>query len=316
MGRVRDIVIAGGGVAGLTSAMYASRAEKDTVLYEKSVLGGQITLTFDVENYPGIMKIGGLELVKVMEEQAKSFGAEFLIGSVSDIRRDGEFIKMKIDNEDEVIAKSVIVATGSSIRKLNVPGEEEYTGRGVSYCAVCDGAFFKDMNIAVIGGGDAAVEESVFLTRYAKKVTLIHRREKLRATKIIQKRFFENPKTAVIWNSVVKEIKGTDFVKSIVLRNVIDNTEQELPVDGVFIFIGHIPNSDVFGQPIEKDESGLIKVNHKMETSLPGVFAAGEVRSGTVKQLSSSVGDGATAAINADKYVTEFDEKIKTLYYK
>jgi thioredoxin reductase (NADPH) len=299
-----DIVIVGGGPAGLAAGLYAARARRRTALLEKGVIGGQISLTETIENYPGIESIGGFDLAQAMLRQAESYGLETHYVAATGLEQaDGKWV-VRTD-EEEFIAKAVIIAAGADYNRLGVPGEERLTGRGVSYCATCDAAFFKDEEVAVVGGGDAAMDEGLFTARYAAKVYVIHRRDQLRASRILQERAFANPKMHFIWNTVVTEILGEEAVEGARLRNVVTGEETVLPVKAVFIFIGHHPNTDWLRGLVPMDNGGHIVVNEWMETGLPGLFAAGDVRRNAARQVVSSAGDGATAAIAADRYISE-----------
>ncbi len=299
-----DIVIVGGGPAGLAAGLYAARARRRTALLEKGVIGGQISLTETIENYPGIESIGGFDLAQAMLRQAESYGLETHYVAATGLEQaDGKWV-VRTD-EEEFVAKAVIIAAGADYNRLGVPGEERLTGRGVSYCATCDAAFFKDEEVAVVGGGDAAMDEGLFTSRYASKVYVIHRRDQLRASRILQERAFANPKMHFIWNTVVTEILGEEAVAGARLRNVVTGEESVLPVKAVFIFIGHHPNTDWLRGLVPMDNGGHIVVNEWMETGLPGLFAAGDVRRNAARQVVSSAGDGATAAIAADRYISE-----------
>ena len=299
-----DIVIVGGGPAGLAAGLYAARARRRTALLEKGVIGGQISLTETIENYPGIESIGGFDLAQAMLRQAESYGMEtHYLAAKSLEQADGKWL-VRTDEED-FLAKAVIITAGADYNRLGVPGEERLTGRGVSYCATCDAAFFKDEEVAVVGGGDAAMDEGLFTSRYASKVYVIHRRDQLRASRILQERAFANPKMHFIWNTVVTEILGEEAVAGARLRNVVTGEESVLPVKAVFIFIGHHPNTDWLRGLVPMDNGGHIVVNEWMETGLPGLFAAGDVRRNAARQVVSSAGDGATAAIAADRYISE-----------
>lgn len=263
---MHDVIIVGGGPAGLTAGLYTSRAKLDSILIDKGIPGGQLLNTENIEDYPGFESITGMELAKRMEDQAKKFGLIIENDEAIQIRVEGKEKVVKCIN-GEYRGKAVIVATGGSPNKLNIPGEKEFAGKGVSYCAICDGAFFKDEDIAVVGGGDAAVEEALFLTKFGKKVYIIHRRDRLRASKFLQERAFSHEKIEVIWNSVVKEVKGNGRkVISIIIKNVLDNREIELKVDGIFIFIGFTPNSKIFKDDIKLDSNGYIITDGNMET--------------------------------------------------
>ncbi len=298
-----DIAIIGGGPAGLTAGLYGARATLKTVVLEKQAPGGQILLTDLIENYPGFP--GGInpeELSKRMKAQVEEFGGEVIIDEIDGIEREDNLWKV-MGWEDEYLSKTIIIATGSEPRKLNVPGEREFTGRGVSYCATCDGPFFKGQPMAVVGGGDSAVSEAIYLTKYASKVYLIHRRDKLRAEGIWQKRAFENPKIEFIWDTVVKEIRGDKKVKELLLENVKTGKMSKLAVEAIFIFIGMNPNVELVKDIVELAPSGRIKVNMKMETSAPGIFAAGDVIDIAYEQVSVAVGTGAIAAMSAVEYI-------------
>ncbi len=308
--KVYDIVIVGGGPGGLTAGLYGSRAQRKTIALEKYLPGGQIANTEEVEDYPGFERISGAELANKMAEHAKKFGLE--IGSE-------EVVEVYVDGDDRVVrcasgniyrAKAVILSTGGSPVKLNVPGEKEYAGKGVSYCAICDGAFFKDQVIAVVGGGDAAVEEATYLTKFGSKVYIIHRRDKLRAQKIVQQRAFDNPKIEIIWDTVVESINGNERqVTDLTLKNVKTGEKSKLDVGAVFIFIGFRPNSDITREALRKDQGGYIITNERMETSIRGIFACGDVRSQLVRQITNAVGDATTAAVAAEKYIEELEDK-------
>jgi thioredoxin reductase (NADPH) len=302
-----DVIIIGGGPAGLTAGLYTSRARLKTLLIEKGLAGGQVANTEFIENYPGFDEgISGQELSRRMEVQAKKFGTEIIQGTVKQISLNGKIKKIILDENEQIYeAKTVIIATGAHPKPLGVEGEDRLRGKGVSYCATCDGAFFKGEKIAVIGGGDSAVEEALFLTRFAEIVHIIHRRDKLRATKIAQERAFANEKIRFIWDSVVKKIDGEDSVKAIHLRNVKTGEESILEVSGVFIYIGYIPNTEFIKGLVELNENNYIITNDEMMTSVTGIFAAGDVRAKSLKQIATAVGDGATAAVSAARYIEE-----------
>jgi len=302
-----DIVIVGGGPGGLTSGMYSARAELNTICIEEIMPGGQIVNTELVEDYPGFESISGRDLAKKMENHAVKFGLKIVYDSAKTIKLDGRFRIVEGEN-DSYKAKAVIVGTGGQPRKLGVPGEEEYTGKGVSYCAICDGAFFKDQAIAIAGGGDAAVEEGIFLTKFGSKVYIIHRRDQLRAQKIIQKRAFNNPKIEVIWDSVVEKVNGGDVIESIDIKNVKSGKITNLKIGALFPFIGFVPNSNIFDFEVKKDENGYIITNEYMQTSVEGVYAIGDVRKQLCKQITNAVGDGTTAAVAADKYIEAWND--------
>ncbi len=299
------LLILGSGPAGLTAALYAARAELEPLVLTGLEIGGQVALTHIVENYPGFPEgVGGQELVDRFKEQAERFGARLVMDTATEVNlRTRPFQVKTYGNTYE--ADALIIATGASPRKLGVPGEEELTGRGVSYCATCDGWFFQDKEVIVVGGGDSALEEGLFLTRYASKVTVVHRRDQFRAGALMQKRARENPKMDFIMDTVVTEILGDDQVQAVRLKNVKTGEEYEKPIDGVFIFIGHIPNTDLFKGQLETDERGYLKVHDWVVTSIPGVFAAGEVADPVYRQVITSAGMGAAAAIRAGHYLDE-----------
>jgi thioredoxin reductase (NADPH) len=301
-----DLVIIGGGPAGLTAAIYSSRALIETLVIEKMLPGGQPVLTTYIENYPGFPEgISGVEFAQRLESQAEKFGTKIITSNpVSRLLKVEEGFQIETEGET-FLAKAVIVATGTSPRKLDVPGEKEFIGRGVSYCAVCDGAFYKDKVVAVVGGGDSALDEAIYLTRFASKVYLIHRRVQLRAEKILQERAFSNPKINFIWDTVVKGIEGNRKVERLRLLNVKSQEETELSADGIFIYIGTIPNSSIVKDLVQLDENGYIITDAMMRTNILGIFAAGDVRNTVFRQLATVVGDGAIAANSAEKYLGE-----------
>ncbi|GLH64350.1 MULTISPECIES: thioredoxin-disulfide reductase [Parageobacillus] len=308
--KIYDVIIAGAGPAGMTAAVYTSRANLSTLMIERGVPGGQMVNTEDVENYPGYENILGPELATKMFEHAKKFGAEYAYGEVKEII-DGEAYKTVIVGDKQYKARAVIIATGAEYKKLGVPGEAEFSGRGVSYCAVCDGAFFKGKNLVVVGGGDSAVEEGIYLTRFANKVTIVHRRDQLRAQKILQDRAFANEKIDFIWNHTVKQINGKDGkVNSVTLVHTQTGEEREFPCDGVFIYIGMLPLSKPFESLGITNENGYIETNELMETKVPGIFAAGDVREKSLRQIVTATGDGSIAAQSAQHYVEELKEKL------
>ena len=306
-----ELIIVGGGPAGLTSAIYSARALIDTLVIEKMLPGGQPVLTTFIENYPGFPEgISGPELAERLESQAGKFGAKIITSRpVLNISRKEEGFEVKTEMES-FLGKAVIVATGTSPRKLNVPGEEEFTGRGVSYCAVCDGAFYRDRVVAVVGGGDSAMDESIYLTRFANKVFVIHRRNQLRAEKILQERAFSNPKISFIWDTVVQSIEGDRKVELLKLKNVKTGEISELKVNGIFIYIGSTPNSSMVKDLVELDKNGFIITDNCMKTSVPGLFAAGDVRNTNFRQLATAIGDGAIAANSAERYLGELSWKV------
>lgn len=299
-----DTIIIGAGPAGMTAALYAARSNLKVALIEGGLPGGQMNNTSDIENYPGYANISGPELAEKMFEPLENLGVEHLYGFVKDIENHGD-VKKVITDDEEFETRTVIVATGSKHRLLGVPGEEELNSRGVSYCAVCDGAFFRDQDLLVVGGGDSAVEEAIFLTQFAKTVTIVHRRDELRAQKVLQDRAFANEKINFIWDSVVKEIKGENRVESVVIKNVKTNQVTEHAFGGVFIYVGLDPVSDFTKDLQIQDESGWIVTDDHMKTSVAGVFAVGDVRQKDLRQVTTAVGDGAIAGQEAYKYITE-----------
>jgi len=304
-GETYDVVIIGGGPAGLTAGLYASRARLNTLLLEAMILGGQMMTTDIIENYPGFSQITGAKLSAIVDEQAKGFGLTVETGEVTGLEVAGEQ-KLVKTAEREYRAKAIIICTGTEYRKLGIPGEAEFTGRGVSYCATCDGAFFKDSKIVVVGGGDSALTEALFLTKFAKEITIIHRRDALRATKIYQERAFANPKIDFLWSSVVEEIKGNQTVESVLVKNVTSGEMREVPTEGVFMFIGITPKTAFLKGLVDMDENGYILVDaENLQTSVEGVFAAGDVRKKLLRQVATAVGDGATAAFAVEKYLEE-----------
>ncbi|AQS52438.1 Thioredoxin reductase [Jeotgalibaca dankookensis] len=306
--KIYDVVIIGAGPGGMTAALYASRSNLKTLILERGMPGGELINTAEVENYPGFESILGPELADNMYKSALRFGAEHVYGDVSGIKQDGAYYQVEAGKKTYK-TKSVIIATGSKYRKLNVPGEEEYAGRGVSYCAVCDGAFFRDKELAVIGGGDSAVEEGTYLTQFAD-VDIVHRRDELRAQKILQERAFKNEKVDFIWDTVVEGIVGDDKkVTGVSIKNLKTNEVTTHPVDGVFVYVGILPQTDAFLDLNITDEEGWIVTNDLMETSLPGVFAVGDVRKKTLRQVTTAVGDGAEAGNRAFHYVETWNEK-------
>ncbi len=293
-----DIIIIGAGPAGLSSGIYASRLGAKTLILEKLTPGGQITLSSEIENYPGVCEIkSGLEFMACWPEQAKRFGAKIKSEEVKELKVENEKWIVKT-HKNEYISKAVIVATGSTPKKAGFEGEEEFIGRGVSYCAVCDGFFYKDKVVAVIGGGDTALEEALYLSKIAKKVYLIHRRDKFRAAPSTQKKVFNTPNIEIIYNETVKKVLGKEFVEGIIL-----SSNKEIKVDGIFVFVGMKVNNELVKDLVELNEWGEVKVDLNMKTSRKGLYAAGDIRENAVKQVVAAAGDGAVAAINALKYV-------------
>ncbi|PEB50383.1 thioredoxin-disulfide reductase [Bacillus pseudomycoides] len=314
--KIYDVIVIGAGPAGMTAAVYTSRANLSTLMLERGIPGGQMANTEDVENYPGYESILGPDLSNKMFEHAKKFGAEYAYGDVKEII-DGKEYKTVVAGKKEYKTRAIIVASGAEYKKIGVPGEKELGGRGVSYCAVCDGAFFKGKELVVVGGGDSAVEEGVYLTRFASKVTIVHRRDALRAQKILQDRAFQNEKVDFIWNHTVKEINEENGkVGSVTLVDVNSGEEQEFKTDGAFIYIGMLPLSKPFTELGITNENGYIETNEHMETKVPGIFAAGDVREKMLRQIVTATGDGSIAAQSAQHYVEELLEELKTVTEK
>ncbi len=299
------VLILGSGPAGMSAALYAARAELQPIVLTGTELGGQASLTHVIENYPGFPEgVGGLKLGELFQQQAERFGAHFDFETATSVDLAQRPFVVRTYSKD-YLAETLIIATGASPNHLNVPGESELTGKGVSYCATCDGWFFKDKKVVVVGGGDSALEEGIFLTRYATDVNIIHRRDSLRAGAILKKRAFENPKISFTWNSIVTEVLGENAVNGVRVRNVKTNNETVIPTDGVFIFIGHTPNTQLFTGQLEMDDRGYIVIDMLMRTSVAGVFAAGEVADPHYRQVITSAGMGAAAAIQATRYLQE-----------
>jgi thioredoxin reductase (NADPH) len=302
-----DVVIIGAGPAGMCAGMYAGRSMLNTVVLERGFPGGELLNTELIEDYPGFERVLGHELAQKFADHAAKFGAEFKTGVTVECvakLRDGSF-ETRTDRGDRYRSPAVIITAGGTPIKLGIPGEVEYAGKGVSYCAICDGAFFREQVIAVIGGGDAAVEEADFLTRYASKVYLIHRRGELRASRLLQQRLFSNPKIDVIWNTVVDEVEGDDrgLVKNLRLRDTVTGERRDLAVQGMFVFIGFRPNTGIIDGHVDHDEMGYLRTDANMQTSMRGLFAAGDVRAQLTRQVTTAVGDATTAAIAAEKYI-------------
>lgn len=308
--KLYDVIIVGAGPAGMTAAVYTARANMSTLMLERGMPGGQMANTEDIENYPGFDSILGPELSTKMFEHAKKFGAEYAYGDITEIR-DGYPYKTIKAGKNEYLAKSIIICTGAEHRELGVQGEKEFSGRGVSYCAVCDGAFFRGKELVVVGGGDSAVEEAIFLTRFASKVTIVHRRDQFRAQKIIQKRASENPKIEVIWDSALQEIKGESKVGSVLLENLKTGEVTEFPCEGVFIYVGMDPLTKPFQNLGITNESGYIMTDEKMKTNVAGIFAAGDVREKMLRQVVTATGDGGIAAQSAQHFVEDLEERLK-----
>ncbi|MCY8198474.1 thioredoxin-disulfide reductase [Bacillus subtilis] len=311
--KIYDVIIIGAGPAGMTAAVYTSRANLSTLMIERGIPGGQMANTEDVENYPGFESILGPELSNKMFEHAKKFGAEYAYGDIKEVV-DGKEYKVVKAGSKEYKARAVIIAAGAEYKKIGVPGEKELGGRGVSYCAVCDGAFFKGKELVVVGGGDSAVEEGVYLTRFASKVTIVHRRDKLRAQSILQARAFDNEKVDFLWNKTVKEIhEENGKVGNVTLVDTVTGEESEFKTDGVFIYIGMLPLSKPFENLGITNQEGYIETNDRMETKVEGIFAAGDIREKSLRQIVTATGDGSIAAQSVQHYVEELQETLKTL---
>ena len=311
MSNQENVIIVGSGPAGLTAALYAARANLNPLLITGNEIGGQVAITNEVENYPGFPEgTTGPELVQLMQKQAERFGARIEIDEVIkvDLTQNSPF-RLKTHSQ-EYQAKAVIVCTGATPRRLGVPGEEEMIGKGVSFCATCDGFFFRGRDIVVVGGGDSALEEGLFLTRFANSVRIIHRRDQLRAGQVLQRRTRENEKISFVWDTVVEEISGDGAVEIIQVRNVKTGEQSEIATDGVFIYVGHIPNSWLFKDQLEMDETGYLIADKYMHTSIPGVFAAGEIQDSHFRQVATSVGQGCAAAIECEKWLAELEDRV------
>lgn len=307
--QVENVIIVGSGPAGFTAGLYAARANLSPLLITGNEYGGQVSLTYDIENYPGFPEsLSGPELVEKFKAQAEKFGTRVEFDYVTELVLDRHPFLVRTESGAEYQTRALILCTGARPRYLEVPGEKEFTGKGVSYCATCDGFFFRGKDVIVVGGGDSAAEEALFLTRYASRVRILHRRDKFRASKILQDRVFANEKIEVIWNTVVTEIfgeKGT--VTGVKTRNTVTGEAGELKTDGVFIFVGHLPNNDLFRGKLEMDEDGYLITDRKMRTNVPGVFAAGEIQDKVFKQVATSVGQGCAAAMSATRFLEELE---------
>lgn len=306
---IENVIIVGSGPAGWSAAIYTARANLRPLLITGNELGGQIALTTEVENFPGFEQIQGPELVERMQKQAERFGTEVLIDYVTEIDVDGPPFTVKTASGQEFKTKGIIAATGASPRRLDVPGEERLTGRGVSYCATCDGFFFRNRDVVVVGGGDSALQEGLFLTKFASKVRIIHRRDQLRAGAVLQRRAKENPKIEFVWNTVVESVNGEQKVESLALRNLETGEVAETKTDGVFVYVGHLPNNQLFKDKIEMDEDGYLITDKLMRTSVPGIFAAGEIQDHRFKQAATSAGQGVAAAMEVEKYLADLEDR-------
>ncbi|MDC4186962.1 thioredoxin-disulfide reductase, partial [Loigolactobacillus coryniformis] len=311
MTKQADVVVIGAGPGGLTAALYASRSNLSVIILDRGIYGGQMNNTAEIENYPGFKSILGPDLAQNMYDGATQFGAEYVYGNVTNVEDQGEYKLIHTDDGDYQ-AKAVVIATGADHRKLGVPGEQEYSGRGVSYCAVCDGAFFKNREVAVIGGGDSAVEEGLYLAQLASKVTIIHRRDQLRAQKIIQQRAFDNDKIEFVWNANTEEILGDEQkVTGVRYTDKVTGEEHVLPASGAFIYVGIDALTDGFQNLNILDEKGWVVTDEHMRTAVPGIFAIGDVRRKDLRQITTAVGDGGVAGQQAFNYIQALGDKVK-----
>ena len=305
-----DLLILGGGPAGLSAGIYGARGNVSTAIVDISMFGGQPSLYLEVENYPGFKLVGGFDLMNEFEEHADQFAINKYPNE--------EIISVDLKENDNTVetskkifkAKTLIIAVGAQAKKLGIPGEKEFAGRGVSYCAICDGSFFRDKVVTVVGGGNAAVEEAIYLTKFASKVNLMHRRDSLRADKIVQERAFKNPKINFIWNAVPVEIKGENTVSELIIKNTKTDEVSSLKTDGVFPYIGFAPNSQLFASQLDMDSAGFIVTDEYMQTSVPGVYAAGDIRTTPLRQIITAAADGAVAATSAIKYLEKLHEEV------
>jgi thioredoxin reductase (NADPH) len=307
---VEDVIIIGSGPSGFTAGLYAARANLNPLLITGNEYGGQVSITYEVENYPGFPEgLSGPELVEKMKQQAEKFGTRVEFDYVSEIVVDRHPFLVRTANGNEHITKSIILCTGARPRYLDVPGEKEYTGKGVSYCGTCDGFFFRGKDVVVVGGGDSAVEEGLFLTKFATKVRVLHRRDELRASKILQDRAFNNEKMEFVWNTVVTEIVGDESGKVVGVKtaDTVTGETDYLTTDGVFIYVGHLPNNEILKGKFDLDEDGHLIADTRMRTNIPGVFAAGEIMDKVFKQVATSVGQGCAAAMQAEKFLADLE---------
>jgi thioredoxin reductase (NADPH) len=311
MSDLENVVVIGSGPAGLTAALYTARANLNPLLITGNEIGGQVAITNEVENYPGFPDgTTGPELVQLMQKQAERFGARIEIDEVTEVDlKQGSPFRLKT-NSKEYQAKAVIVCTGATPRRMGVPGEEENIGKGVSFCATCDGFFFRGKDVVVVGGGDSALEEGLFLTRFAESVRVIHRRDQLRAGQTLQRRAFGNEKISFVWDTVVEEVSGNGMVQAVQVKNVKTGERSELATDGVFIYIGHLPNSWLFDGQLELDKERYLVTDKFMRTSVPGVFAAGEIQDSHFRQVATSVGQGCAAAIECERWLAEEEDRV------
>ena len=313
MSKIYDVIILGAGPAGLAAGLYAGRSRLSTLIIEKGQDGGQIAITDEIENYPGQIVEGesGPSLIERMTQQAEKFGAERVSDTIKEVQLEGD-VKVLKSEKAEYQAKNVIIATGAHARPIGCKGEKEYMGKGVSYCATCDANFFEDFEVYVVGGGDSAVEVAMYLTKFARKVTIIHRRDELRAAKSIQEKAFKNPKIEFFWDSVVEEIYGDDILQGMIVKNVKTGETRKVEADpddgmfGLFGFIGTVPNSDIFKGIIDMDERGYIKTDEDMHTNIPGVYAAGDVRIKSLRQVVTAAADGAIAAVQVERSMSDY----------
>lgn len=304
MENIYDLIIVGSGPAGLTAGIYAGRAELNALIIEKNGMsGGQIINTYEVDNYPGIPGVSGFELANKFREHCENLGANFVEGDVASLEVEGDIKKITLEDGQIFLGKTVIIATGTVYRKLAVPGEKEFSGMGVSYCATCDGAFFRNKVTAVVGGGDVAVEDAIFLARLCKKVYVIHRRDEFRAAKSLTTKLLEMENVEVLWNAVVEEIEGTEAVNGIRIKNIETEKVENIEVSGVFIAVGSIPSSDVYRELVTMDDYGYIVADETCETNIPGIFAAGDIRAKALKQIITAAADGANAITAVEKYL-------------
>lgn len=306
---IENVIIIGSGPAGWSAAIYAARADLRPLLITGNELGGQIALTTEVENFPGFEQIQGPELAERMQRQAERLGTEVLIDYVAEIDVNGPPFTVKTAGGQEFKTKSILAATGASPRRLGVANEERLTGRGVSYCATCDGFFFRSKEIVVVGGGDSALQEALFLTKFASRVRIVHRRDTLRAGATLQRRATENPKIEFVWNTVITSINGAEKVESATLKNVVTGETHDTPVDGVFVYVGHLPNNQLFADKLAMDEEGYLITDKLMRTSVPGIFAAGEIQDHRFKQAATSAGQGVAAALEVEKFIADLEDR-------
>lgn len=308
---VENVIIVGSGPAGFTAGLYTARANLNPLLITGNDYGGQVSLTYEVENYPGFpVSLSGPELVEKMKEQAEKFGTRVEFDYVNEIDTESHPFTLRTSSGREYKALSVILATGARPRYLEIPGEKELTGKGVSYCATCDGFFFRGKDVLVVGGGDSAAEEAIFLTKFASRVRIIHRRDELRASKILQERVFANEKIEVVWNTVLTEVVGEDGqVVGVRTRDTVTGEEGYLETDGIFVFVGHLPNNNLLHGKFELDEDGHLIVDKKMRTNIPGIFAAGEIMDKVYKQVATSVGQGCAAAIQTTRFLEDYEDE-------